>query len=846
RNTIWLGTGEVNSSRSSYAGAGIYKSTDGGKSWTYHGLPETHHIGRILLHPDDPNTAWVAALGHLYSPNPERGVYKTTDGGRSWRKTLFVNEDAGAVDMIMDPDDPNTLYAAIWERTRRAWNFVESGEGSGIYKSTDGGENWMAVTGSKNGFPSGEGVGRIGLAIAKVEGENVLYASLDNYFRRPREEVSDEDVLTKDRLREMNAEEFLQLENYVVTEYLRENRFPRKYDAESIKKMVENGEIKPVALVEFTEDANSLLFDTEVIGLEVYRSTDGGKSWERTHDDYIDQVYNSYGYYFGQIRVSPLDPDRLYVMGVPILRSGDGGSTWTSINQENVHVDHHALWVSPDRPGHLILGNDGGVNISYDDGETWIKCNSTAVGQFYAVAVDMAEPYNVYGGLQDNGVWKGPSNYDYNRSWEGEGHYPYEQIMGGDGMQVAVDTRDNTTVITGFQFGNYFRIDTKSRRSTRITPQHELGDRPYRWNWQTPIHLSSHNQDILYMGSNMLHRSFNQGDDWEVISDDLTKGGRKGDVAFGTLTTVHESPLQFGLLYAGSDDGLIHVSRDGGHSWQRISDGLPQNLWVTRLQASAHDKSTVYASLNGYRWDDFNPYLYVSRDYGQTWQRIGLDLPIEPINDVHEDPVNADILYVGTDHGLYTSLDGGDTFQALGHGIPAVAVHDVLVHPRENDLIVGTHGRSIYKGNVAELQQLTPELMQEDLHLFALESPRASSRWGNTFADWMDPFEPELDIPLYARSQGTATVRIHHGEDLLLHTFQAEVVAGLNYLEYDLSIDEEAVEAYQAALNEKVKKDQKPIELEKADNGKYYLQEGKYTVTVYIGETEKNVSLEIR
>ncbi len=641
---IWLGTGEVNSSRSSYAGSGMYKSTDGGKNWQHIGLEDSHHIGRIILHPKDPNTAWVAVLGHLYSPNKERGIYKTTDGGKSWKQTLFVDENSGAVDLMIDTKNPKVLYAATWQRDRRAWDFLEAGEGSGIYKSTDGGNKWKLISTAASGLPTGKGMGRIGLSMAYHKGKAVLYTAIDNYNRRPKEEPK-EDVLTKDMLRDMSKEDFLKLEAYKVKDYLQQNRIPRTYTADKVMKMIEADKITPKTLVEYTEDANSLLFETQVIGLEVYRSENGGKTWTKANEDYV-SAYSSYGYYFGEIRVAPYDANKVYVMGVPVLRSDDGGKTFKSIGGSNVHSDHHELWINPNRKGHIINGNDGGINISYDDGESWIKCNSEPLGQFYYVAVDMAKPYNIYGGLQDNGVWMGPSTYQASTRWQGSGQYPFKSIMGGDGMQVAVDTRDNATVYTGSQFGNYYRLNTRSGKRKSITPKPALDQRPYRWNWQTPIHLSVHNQDILYMASERLHRSFNQGDDFEAISGDLTTGGRKGDVAFSTLSTIHESPLTFGLLYVGSDDGLVHVSKDGGVSWENITAGLPKDMWVSRIQASAFEKGRVYAVLNGYRWDNFDAMAYMSEDYGKTWTKIGKDLPLEPLNVIKEDPSNADILYV--------------------------------------------------------------------------------------------------------------------------------------------------------------------------------------------------------
>ncbi|MEO1514948.1 MAG: glycosyl hydrolase [Bacteroidota bacterium] len=830
RNIIWAGTGEVNSSRSSYAGVGMYQSTDGGKSWTHKGLAESHHIGRIVLHPDDPNTLWVAVLGHLYSPNKERGIYKSSDGGKTWTQTLFVNDNTGAVDLLIDPTNPDILYASTWHRERRAWNFVEAGTGSGIYRSTDGGDNWELISAKDSGFPAGEGCGRIGLALGRDNGKPVLMAVVDNYFRRPKKKSTDKKVLTKEDFRGMSRSDLLELDNKKLTKYLTSNGFPKKYTAEKVKEMAEKTDFRPAVLAEYLEDANSLLFDTPVIGAEVYRSDDLGKSWKKTHEGYLDRVFNSYGYYFGQIRLAGERLDKVYIMGVPVMRSADGGKTFQSINGDNVHVDHHALWINPNREGHLILGNDGGVNISYDDGKNWIKCNSVPLGQFYAVAVDMAEPYNVYGGLQDNGVWSGSRNYRAGNYWQSSGRYPYKELLGGDGMQVAIDTRDNNTVYTGFQFGNYFRINKRSGNREYISPKHELGETPLRWNWQTPIHLSVHNQDILYMGSHKLHRSFDQGRKFEEISDDLTTGGIKGDIAYSTLSSIHESPLQFGLLYVGSDDGLIHVSRNGGNTWQRITDGLPRRMWVTRVQASAHEKSRVYASLNGYRWDDFSAYLYRSDDYGKTWRSIGADLPAEPINVVKEDPENPDLLYVGTDHGLYISLDGGQSFMQMKNGLPAVAVHDVVIHPREKELIVGTHGRSIYVADISHLQQLDKKLMAKPLYVFELDNASYRSNWG---ADrgWLKVNEPEYHIPFYAQADGNLDVTIETNTGVKLTSFEADCKKGLNYLPYDLSWDGASQKDYEEWLN-KEKQPEDHVQVKKADSGKWYLHQGTYQVTI--------------
>ena len=817
---IWIGTGEVNSSRSSYAGVGIYKSIDWGKTWTHIGLEETHHTARIILHPSDKNTAWVACLGHLYSPNKERGVYKTTDGGQNWSKTLFVDENSGAIDLLIDPTDSEILYASTWHRERRAWNFVESGNGSGIYKSKDGGVNWEKLTKEGAGFPTGEGVGRIGIALHKSKTKTTLYALLDNYDRRPEDAEKDKDALTKNELRNMTKEAFFNLPKEKVVGYLDANDFPDKYDYDAIKKMLKKEKIKVSALVDYTEDANSLLFDTPVIGAEVYRSDDEGKTWYKTHEDYLDQVYNSYGYYFGQIRVSPHDANKIYFAGVPVVRSDDGGKTFENINGRNVHVDHHALWCNPNRDEHIILGNDGGINISYDDGANWIKCNYPPVGQFYAIAYDMEEPYNVYGGLQDNGVWVGSSKYKKSARWFNTGHYPYKEIMGGDGMQIAIDNRDNNTVYTGFQFGWYFRVDKTTGAQKLIKPKHELGERPLRFNWQTPIHLSKYNQDILYLGANKLYRTMDQGESWNAISEDLTLGGRKGDVPYGTLTCIDESAFQFGKILVGTDDGNIHLTENSGGSWKKISNDLPKNLWVTEAIQSRFNESRIYITLNGYRWDDFNSYLYVSQDDGLSWERIGTDLPAEPVNVVYEDPKNENIIYVGTDNGLYLSMDQGKIFTMMTNGLPAVSVHDVEVHPRENELIVGTHGRSIYLADVSHIQALNDDIKNEEIYVYDINSQRPRRGLGAKKTIWSSDEKKVWTIPFYSKQNGKVNVEIKDANGLVVFKDEINADAGINYYEYNYRLNTKSIDKFIRALKEE--------KLKKRDDGNYYIPKGKY------------------
>ena len=830
---VWAGTGENNASRSSYAGTGVYRSDDGGQTWAHSGLAETQRTGRIVLHPDDPDVLWVAAAGPLYTASEHRGVYRSADGGASWQRTLFVDDTTGVIDLVPDPADPNTLYAATWTRTRRAWNFREAGPGSALWKSTDGGLSWDNLSTPASGLPTGADVGRMGLAVYPARPQT-LYAVVDNQARRAKEEGDDDDILTRDAIQGLTIDAFLALTDDAIDGFLDANNYPAQYDAVGIRQRVREGTLPPSALVDYLADANAELFDTPVIGAELYRSDDGGASWQRTHDGPIDDLFFSYGYYFGEVRVAPGDPDRVYLLGVPLVASSDGGRTFAAIDAEHVHVDHHALWVNPGRAGHLISGNDGGVNVSYDDGQSWTKANPIAVGQFYTVAVDDAEPYNVYGGLQDNGVWRGPSTYEPSRRWLAEGDYPYERLLGGDGMQIAIDPRDGT-VFTGFQFGNYYRIeDGVPGDAAAITPRHDLGESPFRFNWQTPIHLSSHTADVLYMGSQHVHRSTDGGQSWTAISADLTRGGRPGDVPFGTLTSLSESPLQFGRLWAGSDDGLVHVSPDGGVTWRRVSDALPadvQGLWVSRVEASHHDADRAYVSLNGYRDDHHAAYVFRTDDAGASWQRIGEDLPMEPVNVVREDPVNPDVLYVGTDHGLYASLDGGASFASFMGGtarqdkgelsvsLPNVPVHDLALQHREAELVVGTHGRSIWAASVAHLQLLTPDLTKQALHAFDLDPVAHREGWGSRPWQWADPSEPEVEIGYWSADAGPVRIDVRDSAGAVLGEITDEAERGLNYARYDLATPAALADEHEAG----------------EDTDRFYLLPGTYTVRIARG-----------
>ena len=828
--TIWVGTGEKNSSRSSYAGIGVLKSTNKGKTWVHVGLPDAHHVSRILINPKNSDEVVVGVIGHLYSSNEERGVFKTTDGGKTWVKSLFINKDTGIIDVAVAPENFNVMYAASWERVRKAWNFDGDGSSSAIYKSTDAGSSWTKIA-DKSGFPTGNGVGRIGLAVFN---ENIVYALHDSQFRRPENKnKKPSDDLTKKDFKTMSSSNFLKLTDKKLNTYLKNNGFQEKYRAENVKQMVRVGTVKPIDLASYLEDANSMLFDTQVIGAEVFKTTNGGKSWKKTHKYFLDGVYSSYGYYFGEIRVDLQNENGIYVMGVPIIKSKDGGKTFTSISKENVHSDHQALWVNSKKSGHLLNGNDGGLNLSYDDGKNWTKLNDPAVGQFYSVYADNQKNYNIYGGLQDNGVWVAPNNAKINKGWKQSGQNPYESIMGGDGMQVQVDDRNPNIVYTGYQFGNYYRVNRATGKNTYIQPKHTLGETPYRFNWQTPIHLSKHNQDILYLGGNKLHRSLNKGAAWETISDDLTTGGKKGNVAYGTLTSISESPFQFGLIYVGSDDGYLHVTKNGGGSWMRISTTLPQNLWVSRVIASKHKKERVYATLNGYRFDDFTPYVYVSEDYGQTWKSISTNIPTSSVNVVKEDPTNENLLYVGTDNGVYVSLDRGNSWEAFSKNLPNVAVHDLVIQPTAKHLIIGTHGRSLYKADIAPLQKMAEAILAKQTHVFAIKSIRKNNSWGRSWSPWRKANTPEMKIPFYVSSSKKMKVDIFK-DATKVNTIFIDADKGYNEMLFDVSFSKKGKRAFE-------KVNQKPAPekevLKAAKNGVFYLPKGTYVVKIGAAES---------
>ncbi len=833
---IYVGTGEKNSSRSSYAGSGMYKTFNGGMSWEFLGLAGTQHISRIILHPQDNNTVWVASLGALYTKNIDRGIFKSSDGGKTWKKTLFINDSTGIIDLVINPENPKQLWASSWERSRAAGAFKGNGVGSSIYRSNDGGETWSK---SIAGFPQGKQVGRIGLDVCATK-PNVVYAILDNQAEvEDKKEKKKDDKLKIADFKLMSKEEFAKLDDKKLDEFLKDNDFPKKYTAEVVKKEIATGKYTPKAIAEyFGADAKANLFDTKVIGAEVYRSDDSGSTWKKMNSYDLDGVFYTYGYYFAEMRVSPDNADLVYIYGVPMLKSRDGGVTWHKLDtlrgMQDIHSDHHALWINPSDSKHILLGNDGGLYQSYDEGANWIHINNMSVGQFYSVNVDMETPYNVYGGLQDNGVLKGSSKSKPNETEH------WKQIFGGDGMCVAPDPRNNNVVFAGYQFGNYSKLELDKEKEQSITPKHDINEIPLRFNWRTPLIMSKHNPDILYIGAQKVFRSLNQGETWEAISTDLTKNKKQNNVPLSTLTSLTESPLKFGLLYAGTDDGNVWVSKNGGGSWEAINNGLPADRWISSLSPSPHEEATVFISLNGYRNDEFKTYLFVSNDYGKTWKSIKGNLPESIANVTIQDPVNADLLYCGLDNGTYVSFDKGNTWN-LFNSMLNVASYDMMIHPRDNELVVGTHGRSIYVTDVKPMQALKDGGLSKGIIAFAPQALHYNEKWGKKFYPWLDANVPKVNLMYFVgRNANEITIEILDEKKIVKRKFTSTGAVGFQNVNWDVKVDNNTKAG---SIPKKTKATKTTVA---SENSMVYATKGKYTIRLTNGTDTSEVSLEIK
>ena len=683
--TVWVGTGERANRQSSSWGDGVYRSDDGGATWTHAGLRDSRHVGRIAIHPTDPGTVYVAAMGNLWGPNDERGLYRSRDKGAAWTRILHVDEHTGAVDVALDPDDPRIVYAATYQRRRRPWGFHGGGPGTALYRSMDGGDTWERLSGPDiaRGLPEGE-LGRIGISVYRSD-PRIVYVSVEQGWR---------------------------------------------YNASTA----------------YTERRAG-----------IYRSEDRGDTWEHMSD------WNPRPMYASQILVDPSDDQRVYMVNSYSF-SDDGGRTFT-VPPQSLHGDDRLVWVNPADSRHVMKADDGGLGISYDRGLHWLYISDLPVSQYYRVAVDMAVPYNVYGGLQDNGSWMGPS--ETLRS-AGILNGDWTRLGGGDGFLNLPDTTNNAVVYTESQYLGLSRVDLRTGERTAIRPGNPRGHIAARRNWTTwkdmgtpeeqrlgnamapanwdgPFVISPHDASTLYAGTDVLWKTTDRGDTWQALgklTSDVDRrslpimGQMPGEFVpslddgipyYPTLSAIAESPLAEGLLYAGADDGRLHVSRDGGESWTlvpvRAFAGLPEGAWVAGLEPSRHREGRVYAVWNNYRNGDFGNYLYRSDDYGRTWAALAGDLPPERVlRTVREDPRNESVLYVGAEIGLFYSMDGGQRWTELRGGLPTQAFNDLVVHPRDNDLVLGTHGRGVWiLDQINALQELSPEVAASDGHLFTVE-----------------------------------------------------------------------------------------------------------------------------
>ncbi|HXG90665.1 MAG TPA: hypothetical protein VNJ02_20285 [Vicinamibacterales bacterium] len=720
-NLVWVGTGENNNRQSGSWGNGVYKSTDGGQTFKHMGLRDSKHIARIIVDPIDHQVVYVAALGSLWGAGKERGIFKSTDGGVTWSNVLFVNDDTGATELVQDRLNNNVLYAATYQRRRATWGFSGGGPGSAMHKSSDGGRTWTKLT---NGIPAGP-LGRIGIDVYRAN-PNIVYARIEH--------------------------------------------------------ATESG---------------------------TYRSDDAGLSWRKM------SATNPRPMYFSQVRIDPTNDLRVYVLGVQLHISDDGGKTF--IENGTMHSDHHAMWINPANPNHIIDGNDGGVGISYDRGKTWEGIYNMDLGQYYHVGYDMETPYNLCGGLQDNYTWCGPSAV---RSRNGIVNDDWFQIQGGDGFEAVIDPNDPDTIYAESQDGNIVRVNRRTNERKTIRPLPARGDPGLRWNWNTPILISPHDSSVIYTGANKVFRSTDKGQTWQAISGEMTTGVDReglslmgqtakdfsiakhdGVQSYGNLVQLTESPKQAGVLFAGSDDGVVHMTRDAGKTWSNLNakfPGMPRNAYVSGLVASAHDANTVYVAFDNHTNNDFDNYVYASVDGGNNFRSISEGLPKgQVVMTVTEDPKNPAVLYAGTEFGVYVSTDRGGSWNRLRSGLPTVPVHEIVFHPRDNDMILATHGRSIWILDDATPIQQSAQAMRTDAFLFDMRTAMQFNPANNRGFVTDKPFRgknPTFGVPISYYLKGAATnvslrirdaagnqVRELRGNDL-----RDAIKAGINRVYWDL------------------------------------------------------------
>ena len=720
---VYVGTGEPNNRQSSSWGNGVYKSLDAGKTWIHLGLADTHHIGRVVVHPTNPDVVYVAALGHLWGPNKERGLFRTTDGGKTWVNTKFIDEDTGFSDVAMDPESPQTLYAASYQRRRTPFGYNGGGPGSALWKTTNGGETWTKLT---DGLPTQGDVGRIGIGV---------------YRRDPR----------------------------IV-----------------------------YALVEQAKDGG------------IYRSEDKGATWKKMSDT------NPRPSYYSQVHVDPGNDQRVWVLGAPLFLSEDGGRTFRQDVGQKIHGDYHALWIDPADSNHLMAGSDGGVHITYDRARTWDFVNTVPLAQFYEVSYDLQRPYHVCGGLQDNGSWCGPSRTLYQQGISNE---DWSRVGGGDGFYNVIDPSDPDIVYTESQDGNVSRFDARTNERRSIRPEPPEGER-YRFNWNSPIVVSRYDSDTVYYGGNRFFASRDRGETWAVVSPDLTGNAERdamtifgkaakdmlsrndGVVHFGTITTMAESPLKAGIVWIGTDDGSVQVSRDGGATWARLKlpAGVPAGTYVSRVEPSRGGEGAAYVAFDGHRADDYAPYLFRTDDFGQTWHALAGDLPKgQAVHVVREHPKSPRVLFAGTEFGLFVSWNAGGTWTRLRGKLPTVPVFDLQVHPRDNDLIVATHGRGIYiLDDLGALAQADPAALDADLRVFDVEPAtayRVYAHKGNTGHKFMAGANPPegATITYFLKSKPgekeDVKITITDAAGTLVREIKGPKEKGINQASWDLRLE---------------------------------------------------------
>ncbi len=661
-NVLYVGTGTAASGRITLRGDGVYKSTDAGKTWAHIGLEKTIHIGRIAVHPQNPDIVYVAALGYHFTFNPDRGLYKSVDGGKTWDRIHFISDKVGFVEVVIDPKDNDIIYTASYDKHRLPWQFWEEGPLTAIFKSTDAGATWDKLS---EGLPTGD-LGRVGIAVYPKD-TNILYASIENGNKRPPTEAE-------------------------AAQAKRRGQEPRE----------------------------------RTLDRQIYRSDDAGATWRKMNED---KHVMAGGKWYGIIYIDPNDPDVIYVPSVPLLRSEDGGKTWGRAGLSNiaprVHVDHHAIWIDPTNSNHVLLGCDGGLSVTWDYGKTWDFFENLPIAQFYAIGVDMEHPYNIYGGLQDNGSVKIASNSIYGSVTAAD----YSTVGGGDGMFNLVDPNDSRWLYNESQFGALMRTNQRTGERRSIRPRPAEGHPAYRFNWTAPILISPHNSHVIYMGSQKLLRSLDQGDNWQEISPDLTTNDAeklKGNIEHCMLTTISESPLSAGLIWIGTDDGKVQLTKNGGGAWIDLTPaltkaGVPAHYYTRRVFASNFEAGKAYVVKTGFQYDDFTPFIYMTEDFGKIWTSISSNLPPGTVQVIVEDRINPGLLFVGREFDVSVSIDGGKSWASFKNNMPTNEVYDLLVHPRENDLVVGTHGRGIFVTDITPLQEMNAELLQKDAHLFKVE-----------------------------------------------------------------------------------------------------------------------------